>query len=178
MGYTSTTAQLFTVAPNMTGFLVVIATAHFSDKVKNRGVFIVGGTVLGICGYVMLLVSDANPVKYAGTFFIAAGVFQASPMLMVSLNLLPPACLVQKIVQLFCFGVFEMTCRSIPILVDMEHDFRRRKLVETRANRYEQGWVANNLSPHYVRAVGVGVVISLANCSAFIGTFIYIQRDA
>ncbi|KAM7188819.1 putative transporter [Naviculisporaceae sp. PSN 640] len=122
MGYTSTTAQLFTVAPNMTGFLVVIATAHFSDKVKNRGFFIVGGTILGICGYIMLLVSDANPVKYAGTFFIAAGVFQASPMLM--------------------------------------------------------GWVANNLSPHYVRAVGVGVVISLANCSAFIGTFIYIQRDA
>ena len=42
----------------------------------------------------------------------------------------------------------------------------------------EQGWVANNLAPHYVRAVGVGVVISIANCSAFIGTFIYLQRDA
>ncbi|KAK4216823.1 major facilitator superfamily domain-containing protein [Rhypophila decipiens] len=122
MGYTSTVAQLFTVPPNMAGFLVVIATAHYSDKVKNRGFFIVGGTILGIAGYIMLLASDANSVKYAGTFLIAAGVFQASPMLM--------------------------------------------------------GWVANNLSPHYVRAVGVGVVISVANCSAFIGTFIYIQRDA
>ncbi|KAK3331317.1 MFS transporter-like protein [Apodospora peruviana] len=122
MKYTSTTAQLFTVPPNMTGFLVVILTAHFSDKVKQRGVFIIGGTVLGICGYIMLLASDANAVKYAGTFLIAAGVFQGSPMLM--------------------------------------------------------GWLANNLSPHYVRAVGVGVVISLANCSAFIGTFIYIDRDS
>lgn len=84
MGYTSTTAQLFTVPPNMTGFVVVILTAHFSDKVKNRGYFIVGGTIVGICGYIMLLASDANPVKYAGTFLIAAGVFQASPMLMVS----------------------------------------------------------------------------------------------
>ena len=84
MGYKSTTAQLFTVPPNMAGFLVVIATAHFSDKVRNRGYFIVAGTILGICGYIMLLVSDANAVKYAGTFLIATGVFQASPMLMVS----------------------------------------------------------------------------------------------
>ncbi|KAK3695680.1 major facilitator superfamily domain-containing protein [Podospora appendiculata] len=122
MKYTSTTAQLFTVPPNMLGFLVVILTAHLSDKVKSRGVFILGGTLLGIVGYVMLLVSDRNAVKYAGTFFIGAGVFQASPMLM--------------------------------------------------------GWVANNLAPHYVRAVGVGVVISIANCSAFIGTFIYLQRDS
>jgi len=84
MRYTSTVAQLFTVPPNMTGFIAVIATAHFSDKAKNRGWFIVGGTIVGIFGYVMLLVSDANSVKYAGTFLIATGVFQASPMLMVS----------------------------------------------------------------------------------------------
>ncbi|KAK4227808.1 MFS transporter-like protein [Podospora fimiseda] len=122
MGYRSTTAQLFTVPPNMAGFFVVILTAHFSDKVKSRGIFIAGGTVIGICGYIMLLVSDQNRVKYAGTFLIAMGVFQASPMLM--------------------------------------------------------GWVANNLSPHYVRAVGVGIVISIANCSAFIGTYIYLARDA
>lgn len=41
-----------------------------------------------------------------------------------------------------------------------------------------QGWASNNLAPHYVRAVGIGMVISIANCSAFIGTFIYLQRDA
>ncbi|KAK5655800.1 hypothetical protein OQA88_5338 [Cercophora sp. LCS_1] len=122
MGYRSTTAQLFTVPPNMAGFFTVIIAAHFSDKMKKRGVFIVGGVIVGIAGYVMLLVSDRNGVKYAGTFLIAIGVFQASPMLM--------------------------------------------------------GWVANNLAPHYVRAVGVGIVISLANCSAFIGTFIYLARDA
>ncbi|KAK0704319.1 MFS transporter-like protein [Lasiosphaeris hirsuta] len=122
MGYKSTVAQLFTVPPNMAGFLVVILAAHFSDKTKHRGLFIVVGTIVGICGYVMLLVSDRNAVKYAGTFLIAMGVFQASPMLM--------------------------------------------------------GWVANNLAPHYVRAFGVGVVISIANCSAFIGTFIYLQRDS
>ena len=41
-----------------------------------------------------------------------------------------------------------------------------------------KGWASNNLAPHYVRAVGIGIVISIANCSAFIGTFIYLARDA
>jgi hypothetical protein len=84
MGYSGTTAQLLTVPPNVLGFLVVIGAAYLSDKVKNRGFFIVGGTLLGIVGYVMLLVANTNAVRYAGTFFIGAGVFQASPMLMVS----------------------------------------------------------------------------------------------
>ena len=60
MKYTSTTAQLFTVPPNMTGFVVVILTAHFSDKVKNRGWFIVGGTILGICGYIMPVMMEGR----------------------------------------------------------------------------------------------------------------------
>jgi dipeptide/tripeptide permease len=83
MGYTSTIAQLFTVPPNITGFITVIITAYFSDKVRFRGPFIVAGTIIGICGYIMLLASDQNSVKYGGTFLIGIGVFQCSPMLMV-----------------------------------------------------------------------------------------------
>jgi hypothetical protein len=92
MKYKSTEAQLLTVPPNMTGFITVIITAYFSDKVRVRGPFIAGGCIIGICGYIMLLVSESNPVKYGGTFLIAVGVFQASPMLMVRfhLPLLPP----------------------------------------------------------------------------------------
>ncbi|OAL06881.1 MFS general substrate transporter [Phaeosphaeriaceae sp. SRC1lsM3a] len=122
MGYKSTTAQLFTVPPNMAAFLTVLITAYYSDKLKNRGYFIIAGSILGICGYIMLLVAKTNAVRYAGTFLVAIGVFQGSPMIM--------------------------------------------------------GWISNNVAPHYVRAVAVGVVISIANCSAFIGTFIYLQRDA
>jgi sugar phosphate permease len=84
MGYRSTTAQLFTVPPNMAAFLTVLGTAYASDKVKNRGYFIIGGCILGICGYVMLLVATTNAVRYAGTFLVAIGVFQGSPMLMVN----------------------------------------------------------------------------------------------
>lgn len=122
MGYTSTTAQLLTAPPNMTGFVSVIFCSYLSDRFKVRGPFIAGGTVLGIIGYAMLLGSERNPVKYAGTFFIGLGVFQCSALMM--------------------------------------------------------GWCSNNLAPHYVRATGVGVIISLANCSAFIGTFIYLSDHA
>lgn len=139
MGYQSTTAQLFTVPPNMAAFLTVIGTAYASDRLKNRGYFIIGGSVLGICGYVMLIVATTNAVRYAGTFLVAIGVFQGSPMLMVSL----------------------VTSLSIS-----------NALIENK------GWASNNLAPHYVRAVGIGIIISIANCSAFIGTFIYLQRDA
>lgn len=124
----------------MAGFVTVILTAYFSDKLKNRGGFIAVGIIVGICGYIMLLASDRDPVKYAGTFLIAIGVFQASPMLMVS----------------------DLPLEKQLVLADMRC----------------KGWVSNNLAPHYVKAVGVGLVISIANCSAFIGTFIYLQRDA
>lgn len=122
MGYTSTTAQLLTAPPNMTGFVSVIVCSYLSDRYKVRGPFIAGGTILGIIGYAMLLSSNYNPVKYAGTFFIGLGVFQCSALMM--------------------------------------------------------GWCSNNFAPHYVRATGVGVIISLANCSAFIGTFIYLAENA
>jgi sugar phosphate permease len=85
MGYRSTTAQLFTVPPNMAAFVTVLITAYYSDKLGNRGYFIIGGCVLAICGYIMMIVGN-NAVRYAGTFLVAMGVFQGSPMLMVSLH--------------------------------------------------------------------------------------------
>jgi hypothetical protein len=139
MGYKSTTAQLFIVPPNMAAFITVLETVYASDKLKNRGYFIIGGCVLGICGYIMMLVATTNAVRYAGTFLVAIGVFQGSPMLMVSRNIIS----------------------SYHCLLTIE-----------------KGWASNNLAPHYVRVVGIGVVISIANCLAFIGTFIYLQRDS
>jgi len=39
-------------------------------------------------------------------------------------------------------------------------------------------WLANNTSPHYVRATASGLQICFANCAAFIATFVYVQSDA
>lgn len=122
MGYHSTTAQLLTVPPNMAAFFTVLACAYLSDRLKTRGAFIAAGTIVGAIGYIMLVAASNNATRYAGTFLVAIGVFQGSPMVI--------------------------------------------------------GWTSNNLAPHYVRATGVGLVISIANCSAFIGTFIYLKKDA
>lgn len=99
MGYQSTTAQLFTVPPNMAAFITVIGTAYTSDKLKNRGYFIIGGCVIGICGYVMLIVATTNAVRYAGTFLVAIGVFQGSPMLMVSFAREPKCLLYSSVIR-------------------------------------------------------------------------------
>ncbi|KAL6713123.1 hypothetical protein ACLMJK_009244 [Lecanora helva] len=72
LGYSSVIAQLFTVPPNIAGFIFVIVGAYLSDKIKARGPVMIAGCSLAIIGYIMLLV-PANPhVHYAGTFFVAA----------------------------------------------------------------------------------------------------------
>jgi hypothetical protein len=40
------------------------------------------------------------------------------------------------------------------------------------------GWLSNNLAPHYVRATGIGFIIAVANCAAFVATFSYLTKDA
>lgn len=84
MGYEATIAQLFTVPPYVLSFLLVLITSWFSDRIKARGPIMVVGCIVAIVGYIMLLVATENSVRYAGTFFVAAGVFPSSPILMVS----------------------------------------------------------------------------------------------
>lgn len=85
LGYTNTTtAQLFTVPPNMAAFVVVLCTSFLSDKIKARGPIMAGGCLVAIAGYVMLLVAKQEQVRYGGTFLVAAGVYPCSAMIMVS----------------------------------------------------------------------------------------------
>ena len=82
LGYKRVTAQLFTVPPNIGAVISVLLCTHFSDKVKARGPFMLGGCTLAIAGYIMLLAGKRPQVQYGGTFLIAAGVFPSSPMVM------------------------------------------------------------------------------------------------
>ncbi|KAJ4394222.1 hypothetical protein N0V93_003439 [Gnomoniopsis smithogilvyi] len=92
LGYTdTTTAQLFTVPPNMAAFIVVLLTSLLSDKIKARGPIMAGGCLFAIAGYIMLLVAEREQVRYGGTFLVAAGVYPCSAMIMgwLSNNLAP-----------------------------------------------------------------------------------------
>ena len=80
LGYQAVIAQLFTVPPNFVGFLFCVATSYASDKLRLRGVFMLAGNALAIIGYVMLLAGKSSAVQYAGTFFVAAGIYGMSPV--------------------------------------------------------------------------------------------------
>lgn len=82
LGFGSTKAQAFTAPPNVVAFVFVLITAYFSDRIKARGPIMAAGCVVAICGYVMLLASEKNSVRYGGTFLVASGVFVGSPMIM------------------------------------------------------------------------------------------------
>lgn len=85
LGYTNTTtAQLFTVPPNLAAFVAVLITSLLSDRIRARGPIMAAGNVLAIAGYVMLLVAKRPQVRYGGTFLVAVGVYPCSAMIMVS----------------------------------------------------------------------------------------------
>jgi sugar phosphate permease len=86
MGYKSTTAQLFTVPPNIAAFILVLLTSTLSDKIKARGSIMAVCCILAMAGYIMLLASKANSVRYGGTFLVGMGVYPGSPMIMVCLT--------------------------------------------------------------------------------------------
>ncbi|KAK5715981.1 hypothetical protein LTR15_009806 [Elasticomyces elasticus] len=91
LGYKAVHAQLLTVPPNFLAFLCVLASSYMSDRIKMRGPMIVLGTVLAAIGYIMQLASDKPNIKYGGTFFVAAGAFPCSPLVLawLSNNLAP-----------------------------------------------------------------------------------------
>ena len=86
LGYTRITAQLFTVPPNVVGFVTVILGTFLSDRIRSRGLVMIGGCSLAIIGYVILMVEARPAVHYGGTFFVASGVFACSPAVMGWLN--------------------------------------------------------------------------------------------
>lgn len=91
LGYQAVHAQLLTVPPNVLAFLTVIAASFISDKIKMRGPMILLGLCVAAIGYIMQLASQKPGVKYAGTFFVAAGAFPCSPLVLawLSNNLAP-----------------------------------------------------------------------------------------
>jgi hypothetical protein len=67
----------------MAAFFIVLATSFLSDKVRARGPLMAGWLIIACVGYIMLLATRSNGVRYAGTFLVAIGVFPCSALIMV-----------------------------------------------------------------------------------------------
>ena len=72
-----------TIPPYVTACLLTIAVAHFSDKLKRRGLFIIASLVLAIVGFLMAITTSDHrelaSVTYAGCFLACCGFFPAFP---------------------------------------------------------------------------------------------------
>lgn len=73
MGYTANEAQLMSVPPYVCACVFTIVASWFADRVKQRGVFMLGFQVVAIAGFAMLAGTDRPRIQYAGTVLAAIG---------------------------------------------------------------------------------------------------------
>ncbi|KAF4594385.1 hypothetical protein EYR40_009189 [Pleurotus pulmonarius] len=79
-GYSTAISQLLTVPPYVFATMVLLAFAHFSDKLRLRSPFILGGLTMCFIGFVINISPNVpNGVKYFGTFFVVAGSYASFP---------------------------------------------------------------------------------------------------
>lgn len=68
-----------TVPPYVVACLFCIAGGYYADKMRQRGLFMIGYCGAALLGLIML-VSSSNPrVKYAGCIFFTSGIFPNVP---------------------------------------------------------------------------------------------------
>lgn len=74
-GWSATEVQAMTVPVYGFGAIVYLICARLSDLTQRRGYFIMGAIVSSMVGYGMLLSNSGVATLYAGTFFVAVGIF-------------------------------------------------------------------------------------------------------
>lgn len=80
MGYTAEKSQLMSVPPYVAACVMTIAIGYLADRHKQRGIYMIGGCLIAIVGFVMLISTHKPHVQYAGTFFAACGIYPNVPM--------------------------------------------------------------------------------------------------
>jgi hypothetical protein len=77
MGFTAINAQGLTAPPFFLSFLLTILTTWVADHTQQRGFMILGLTITGGVGYIILATTKAVGPRYFGVFLAAAGIFPA-----------------------------------------------------------------------------------------------------
>jgi len=93
LGYTSSTAQIMTAPPYLVACVCCIVGGYLAgpfvplyllidpdrdvfrttDRLHQRGLFIIGFNIVGIVGFVMLVASKSDSIRYGATFLAASG---------------------------------------------------------------------------------------------------------
>ncbi|RDW59879.1 hypothetical protein BP6252_12966 [Coleophoma cylindrospora] len=93
-GYSPSSAQLHTIPVYAVSFVLTLFCAWWSDRVQHRYTFTIGGLLLAVIGYIILLAQGSLHiqhrlpigVRYAAIFFITAGNFITQPLVVVWLT--------------------------------------------------------------------------------------------
>ncbi|KAF2689033.1 high-affinity nicotinic acid transporter [Lentithecium fluviatile CBS 122367] len=80
MGYTANDAQLMSVPPYVCACFFTIAGSWFADRIKKRGMFLMGFQLVAILGFGLLAGSGRPKVQYTGTVFAAIGIYPQIPL--------------------------------------------------------------------------------------------------
>lgn len=80
MGYTANEAQLMSVPPYVCACVFTIAASWYADRVKKRGVFLMGFQLIAIAGFSMLAATSAPSIQYGGTVLAAIGIYPQIPL--------------------------------------------------------------------------------------------------
>ncbi|KAL8709932.1 MAG: hypothetical protein Q9220_005382 [cf. Caloplaca sp. 1 TL-2023] len=85
MGYTALQSQALSAPPYLVAFIIVLLTAFYSDKFKDRSLFICFHALLAAAGYAMITIAGilkAKPMwRYWGVYPAASGFFSAVTLL-------------------------------------------------------------------------------------------------
>lgn len=80
MGYTANNAQLMTVPPYVCACIFTIGASYFADRLRKRGMFLLGSQLVAILGFALLAGSAKASVQYTGTIFAAIGIYPQIPL--------------------------------------------------------------------------------------------------
>ncbi|KAF8861147.1 MFS general substrate transporter [Acephala macrosclerotiorum] len=81
LGYSTNKTQLMTVPVYLVAATCTVVLNFLADRANQRGVFLLGSELVAIIGFLMLIISENAAVKYAATFFAAAGIYSLVPLL-------------------------------------------------------------------------------------------------
>lgn len=81
LGYTSFRANILSAPPWAVAFVFAMLTATISDYFSHRFSFVIVSTLIGILGFILLLVPNLSAGLYYGSLFCAvAGTYAAMPI--------------------------------------------------------------------------------------------------
>ncbi|KAH9846723.1 MFS general substrate transporter [Lenzites betulinus] len=88
-GFNTAISQLLTVPSYVIATAVVIVCSTYSDRLKMRAPFVFGGILLTFIGFAINISDVRVGVKYAGTYLIVIGAYEAAPMMIAWCVLTP-----------------------------------------------------------------------------------------